>query len=188
MFLIAKLKSGFSFLQETEKDDLFKHDIGDNRYLTACVYDGNLMVHIRQYAEENGKMYPTKKGASFTERRWASLLRRLDDADRSVDLLKANQPVDYRQHLGGGYYLSVCKDFKCVDIRRYFLPNKWSVETPTRSGISLRVQEWRNLLIKIDELHKVLPELKNAKPCYVSEDHANREGYRSCSECNPFER
>ena len=113
-------------------------------------------------------------------------VRHLDDMDRSIDLLKANQPVDYYRHVGGRYYVSISKDFKCVNIRRYFLPQNATKERPTRSGIAIRLNEWDTLLVKIRELHERLPELKDAKPCYASQEHANQLNYLNCTECNPF--
>lgn len=156
------------------------------RYLTAGTFNDALMIHIRQYDEANGKTFPTRKGASFTAVRWATFLRHIEDVERSVDLLKANQPVDYNQHVGGGYYVSVNKDFKCVNIRRYFLPPNATKELPTRCGIALRLSEWDTLLVKVRELQERLPELKIVKPCYSSDDHANQIGYLNCIECNPF--
>ena len=75
---------------------------------------------------------------------------------------------------------------KCVNIRRYFIPPNSTKERPTRSGIALRLDEWETLISTIHDLHGTLPELKDATPCYASEDHANQIGYLNCSECNPF--
>jgi hypothetical protein len=150
------------------------------------MYNDEVMVHIREYDEGNGKLYPTRKGASFNKVRWARFIRHIDDMERSVDLLKANQPVDYYQHIGGRYYASVSKEYRCVNIRRYFMPPNATKEIPTRSGIALRLAEWDCLLLKIRELQERLPELKLAKPCYSNTDHANQEGYLACIECNPF--
>ena len=144
------------------------------------------MIHIRQYDDCNGKLYPTKTGVSFNKTRWAMFLRQLDDMERSVDLLKASQPVDFYRHIGGRYYVSISKAFRCVNIRRYFLPPNAVKERPTRSGIALKLDEWDLLLLKIRELQECLPELKTAKPCYSRDDHANQLGYLNCIECNPF--
>ena len=144
------------------------------------------MVHIREYVQHGSKSYPTKKGVSFNKSAWARFRACLDELDRNVQLLKANQPVDVYQHLGGRYYASISKDFRCVNIRRYFLPPNTTKERPTRSGIALRLDEWDSLLLKIDQLHEQLPELKNAMPCYSSLDHSNQLGFVSCTQCNPF--
>lgn len=175
------------FFQIKKKKDLFKEPIGNDRFLTAGLYKDILNVHIRQYEmDDNSKLFPTRKGVAFNKSRWATFMRHLDDIDRSVDLLKANQPVSYYQHIGGRYYVTISKDIKCVNIRRYFLPHNSKKERPTRSGIALRLSEWESLVPKIRELQDQLPELKNAKSCYTSDDHMNQMGYLSCIECNPF--
>ena len=76
------------------------------------MYNDALMIHIREYEEGNGKIYPTRKGVSFTKVRWARFIRHIDDMERSVDLLKANQPVDYYQHIGGRYYITISKEYR----------------------------------------------------------------------------
>ena len=165
---------------------MFKEAIGDNRYLSANMYRDELMIHVREYDIGDGKMYPTRKGVPFTKRRWATFMSHFDDIDRCVELLKADQPVEYFQHIGGKYYDTISKGIKCINIRRYFLPLNAKTERPTRSGIALRLGEWGTLASKIHELHERIPELKDVTPCYASEDHANQMGYFNCVECNPF--
>src|SRR5688572_3122434 len=65
------------------------------------------------------------------------------------------------------------------------IPPNTTKERPTRSGRALRLNEWDTLL-KIRELQERLPELKTAKPCCASVDHANQLDYLNCIECNPF--
>jgi len=144
------------------------------------------MVHIREYDIGDGKKYPTRKGVCFSKVRWATFRSHLDEIDRNVELLKAHQPVEYSQHIGGKYYVTISTGIKCVNIRRYFLPPNSTKEQPTRSGIALRLDEWEVLKSKIDKLHQHIPELKAARPCYDTNDHANQLGYLSCRECNPF--
>jgi len=169
------------------KQDLFKEPIGNDRYLTVTIYRDELMVHVREYTKAaNDKMFPTKKGVCFTKTRWATFRAHIDEIDRSVELLKADQSVEYSQHIGGKYYVTISRGIKCVNIRRYFLPPNCTKERPTRSGIALRLDEWETFLTKMDDLHEKLPELKVVSPCYTSENHANQLGYLNCLECNPF--
>lgn len=154
--------------------------------MTASIYRDELLVHVREFQTENDRSYPTRKGVCFTKTRWAAFICHLDEIERSVELLRADQPVEYQQHIGGKYYVTIFKGIKCVNIRRFFLPPNCKKERPTRSGIALRLDEWDALVVKIDELHQKLPELKLATPCYNGEDHANQMGYLNCIECNPF--
>ena len=38
-----------------------------------------------------------------------------------------------------------------------------------------------------EEIEKKCPEVKDAKPCYLEEDHQNQTGYMICANCNPDE-
>lgn len=173
-------------LQEPEHERLFKGYLGNNRYLTVGTYKQAITINIRQYVYDgNGHNYPTRKGVSFSARRWASFVQQLKDADREVDTLKWRETVDFRRHIGGGYYI-VVKDFDFVNIRRYSLGPNSSKGMPTRFGIALRLEEWDRLLTTIGQMHQLLPEVKNAKPCHASEDDRDKDEYRSCTECNPF--
>ena len=82
-------------------------EIQRDRFLTASVYRDELLVHIREYDSSYGQMYPTKKVVTFTKPRWAKFVGEINEIDRNVELLKANQPVDYLQHLGGKYHVSI---------------------------------------------------------------------------------
>ena len=139
------------------------------------------MVHIRQYDDRD---YPTRTGISFTKGRWAMFLNCLEEMEKSVETMRFEQSVEYSKHLGGRYYVSIGKKFKCVSLRRFFLPHNSTKELPTRSGIALRMNEWNGLLDKIPLLQDAVPELKTAKPCFHSEDYANQTGR---VERNPFE-
>ena len=66
------------------------------------------MVHIREYANaDNDKSYPANKGVGFAKVRWATFHSKLEEIDRNVDLLKADQHVEYRQHIVGKYYVTI---------------------------------------------------------------------------------
>ena len=65
-----------------------------------------------------------------------------------VDGMKAmcnGEDVQYRQHIGGGHYVSVTSGFKCVDFRKFYMPYNQSDIRPTKSGITLRLDEWADM-------------------------------------------
>jgi len=144
------------------------------------------MIHIREYKTENGQTFTTKKGVSFTKVRWTKFRGQIDEIDSKVELLKRNQHVDYSHHIGAKYYVTISTGIKCVNFRRYFMPKNSGKKRPTRSGIALRLEEWETLVSKIDDLHRQLPELSVASPCYNSLDHLNQTGYLNCRECSSF--
>lgn len=164
---------------------MFKESIGNGRYLSATINGDELMVHIREFETKNDKTYPTRRGAYFTKARWSTFVSHLDEISRNVELLKAKHSVDYKQHVGGAYYVSISKDFPCVNIRRFFRPSNSIEERPSRSGIALRLDKWPSLLTAITNLHKRIPQLKSARPCYL--EHENQLSFYVCAICNPFE-
>ena len=54
----------------------------------------------------------------FSIVRWASLVRAIDEAQNAIYYeIHTNPQLKVRHHIGGGYYISVSANFKCVDIR-----------------------------------------------------------------------
>ena len=74
--------------------------------------------------------------------RWARFCQLLDDIDEKVKDLRADKSVQYRAHVGGGYFVSVTKGDKCMDFRKFYLPEGETEERSTRCGIALRLREW----------------------------------------------
>jgi len=70
-----------------------------------------------------------------------------DEIDAQVIAVHKNAnendpPVNYRQHISGGCYVSVTTGFKCVDFRQFYMPYGKTEVKPTRKGIALRLTEW----------------------------------------------
>ena len=85
-----------------------------------------------------------------------------------------NEPVNYRQHIGGGHYVSVTTGFRCVDIRKFFMPYGQTEVKATRKGIALRLPEWSTLRKLVDTVNSTYPALGTALPCYLQDDHNER--------------
>ena len=49
--------------------------------------------------------------------RWASFVRAIDEAQNAIYEIHTNPQLKFQHHIGGGYYISVSANFKCVDIR-----------------------------------------------------------------------
>ena len=105
-------------------------------------------------------------------------------------LLRGEETVAYRRHIGGGFYVSVKSGYACVDIRKYYKTyddeDEEKAIKPTKTGISLRCEEWAKLWCLIDDVNAVYPSLADAQPCYYNEDHMNQLGWLECAECHPF--
>ena len=151
-----------------------------NRFITLTRWDGEIRVDVREWCVEP-KVYPTKKGISLSLARWKLLCLSFEDIDLCV---KENKP--FQGHLGGNVFVNVSKDFPMrVDIRQFFIPPGESVPKPTRRGISLFVTEWRDLISCSRDLENKIPEMADAQPCLMMDDHQNQEGMLRCKECNP---
>jgi hypothetical protein len=160
--------------------------LGNSRYLTKSVYRDQEKIHIREYNESTGNRIPTKKGVTFNLKRFASFMHKMDQINDQVEKLVIGDDVDYKVHLGGGIFTTVKSGYKCVNIRKYFLPMNCSEPIPTRMGISLRLGEWDKLKEAVLELCFIEPELINVVPCYNEITHMNLLFAIECRECNPF--
>ena len=87
-------------------------NIGDNFFVTANTYNGQLRIHIREYnASSNGKrLFPTKKGVTFTLQRWVQFKSMIPDIAES---LESHSDMDSEQswHLGGGVYAIINPEY-----------------------------------------------------------------------------
>jgi len=54
-----------------------------------------------------------------------------------------DEPIKLQAHIGGGQYVSITSDFKCVDFRTFYVPyGQLNVRpTNTKNGIALRLHE-----------------------------------------------
>jgi len=102
------------------------------------------------------------KLATLTPKCWANFILYCQQIDNEVrELNLKTHPVAFRLHLGDGWYVSVTGGYNCVDFRRFYVPYGSSHENlrPTRDGISLRLDEWADLLAIIPTIHERHPEL-----------------------------
>ena len=118
--------------------------------------------------------------------RWARFCQLLDDIDEKVKDLRADKAVQYRAHVGGGYFVSVTKGYKCVDFRKFYLPEGETEERPTRRGIALRLREWDAMRGIMQSINQSFDSLAKAAPCFEDYDHLNQMAAFQCSECYPF--
>jgi Transcriptional Coactivator p15 (PC4) len=193
----TKLDSAWGFTMDDVKSEMAtsftpnreisKLNFGVNRYLVHSIFQDSPKIHFREFESKNGNEYPTKKGICLSISRFASLYASLHDIAEAVKLLRAGSIVQYRLHLGGGVYVNINNDYKCVDIRRFFLPNAESGETATKTGIAIRLGEFENWMRVINELASISCELVgDDKICANNFDHGNQIVAGSCRECNPF--
>lgn len=129
------------------------------------------------------------KYIEFPSKRWAAFRELVDDVNVSAKVVaNGGSNIKLRQHVGGGYYVSVTSGFRCVDIRKFYKPHG-STEAeikPTKRGVALRFDEFAHLCNLIEEINVAYPDLASAQPCFFDDDHLNQLGWLSCTECHPF--
>jgi len=77
----------------------------------------------------------------FTPTRWASFLLCPDEIDNQLYKLTQGENLVYQSHYGGGWYVSLTKGFRCIDLRKFYVPFGETTCKPTRTGIALRLGE-----------------------------------------------
>lgn len=110
----------------------------------------------------------------------------MEEIELKVKALDTDEIVNFRQHIGGGYFVSVTSGFFCVDFRKFFVPRGQHDVKPTRKGIALRLYEWADMRKVIEDINTDYPDIGTALPCSVQDDHNNQLSAFNCRECYPF--
>ena len=120
--------------------------------------------------------------------RWTcfSQLGLFDDINEKLKQLPDDKPVQFSAHVGGGYFVSVTKGYKCVDFRKFYMPEGQSEERPTRERITMRLREWDAMRVIVQSINQSYQSLGNAVSCYEGNDHCNQLSALQCTECYPF--
>jgi hypothetical protein len=167
----------------------FDGTFADRRRLVLTTYKGQTYIHVREYVNEDGREYPSKKGVCFTPSRLQKLCHKIEEIDEQLRQRNAtaSYKVDqgeiiFKTHLGAGIYASVGSKFNGVDLRRFWAPPGQFTIVPTKNGIFLPVSQWSALKKKLDELLTVHPELTRTELCL----HQNQMDVFQCHECMPF--
>ena len=161
-------------------------EIGPRCCVTAKKWKGEMRIDVRRY---NFDFFPTKKGISLNLSRWLILGQTIKEIDQALADIKGGTSVSYMDHLGGNVYVTISNTFPIVNIRQWYVCPKSDTLKPGNKGIALSPYQWSKLKDVIAILpEEYVPELKTAKPCYASDDHANQEGYFNCPECRPSDR
>jgi len=66
--------------------------------------------------------------------RWAELRTNMHNINEKVKAMLEGQDVKYRHHIGGAVYVSVTTGYRCIDFRKFFVPDGKTEPKPTRRG------------------------------------------------------
>ena len=147
---------------------------------------GSVIVHLREHAQDpfTGKVYPTKRGVTFTPSTWATLLFNSEDIDAKLKELMGDSNFEYRVHLGKAVFCTITTGYYFVNIRRYFVVD--GKLQPTKNGICLKLSEWNCLKGYFEAIKATTSELTEAVPCFFRPDHATKQDASECAICHPF--
>ena len=82
--------------------------------------------------------------------------------------------------------MSLTKGFRCVDLRKFYVPLVQTLCKPTKEDIALRLSEWPTLKEAIDKLHRDNRTVANFTLCFLNLDHTTPELIAACSEWSPY--
>ena len=127
----------------------------------------------------------TKKVAHFTPARWASFLQCLDQIDHQLRRLSEGEDVAYCLHYGGAWHVSLTKGFRCVDLRKFFIPTGQTMWKPTKIGIALRRNEWSTFNRPSTNYTATTRPSQTSHPASSTWTTPLRS-FAICPECNPY--
>ena len=124
-------------LSPEDESRLFQLDIGSNCFLVDKTNKQHLLVHIRKYERNgDGRLYPTKMCIALNLEKWKKFSDCVnEEMDKILETYRENQPVDFKFHLGDGYYVSVKSGHPLANIRHWFVPPDQQELKPTCTGV-----------------------------------------------------
>jgi hypothetical protein len=149
-----------------------EYPINANRRVVVFKKNGEFYVTI----EEPGS---TLKSVTLTAKRWGALAAFESEIEDAVSSLQAKQYVNFKSHIGGGYFVSVTTGFLCVDIREFYFKDS---PRPSKHGIALNLTQWTQLKEINQQIKQHFPKLAKTELC----SHQNLDALINCIECHPF--
>jgi hypothetical protein len=107
--------------------------------------------------------------------KFAKITARLSDIDEAITKQHLDQSSQYRQDIGGSWFVTIGNGYRCVDVRKWFA-NQYGQLRPSRNGMSLQYPEWDKFKEIVNEIRQDRPDVAAVVPCYLGGDHQNQEG------------
>ena len=105
-----------------------------------------------------------KRFISLPTQMFWELLRELDHITKAFEDIIDHKDVNFTQHLGSNFYVSLSSPYWIVHIRQWFRNEK--NEHKPGKGISLKIQEWRAVSKALKNSFD-LSHMHDFLPCYV---------------------
>ena len=178
----SEVMDGYNGNITKPKLHLFKAEFAPDLFLSVSFLKGVQYIHIRQfYRNSKGHMQPSYNGAVFTEKRFAALLTILPELETRYNQFLDTLPIDsFDFHVGGGWKVTIDANSSQIDFRKFF-PARDGTIRPSKKGIVIDLDTFRNLSDRIYQLLSVEPRLRVMIPCF--KEHSPET---ACYECLPF--
>jgi hypothetical protein len=170
-------------------DKVYCHEhLGQRCFAVAKSFKGKDYVDIRFFDKrENDTYVPTKKGITLTMDQWKRLVTyHIDSVLEKTE--EYGDATDVQIHLGSNTYVTLKGDYKCVNIRKWFMPEDEEELRPTRKGIALNFTIFSMLQEVVPTINAALGDAYiSTELCEHSDSHNNQMGMLRCKTCNPNE-
>ena len=166
---------------------VFETMIAPTQNVKLLPINGDFRMDIRHMNMTSDKFYPTKKGVCLVLDQVFELQQCVLSVDEALNEIQRGQGVTMKIHIKHNVFVRVSKDFKGVDIRKFFRPlnNTAGELVPTRRGVFLKLDAWKLLKDILMDLEQILPDYKDFVPCHMKSDHLDLINRLSCPKCNP---
>ncbi len=155
-----------------------------NVSMKTYAFADNRSISIAKDIVTNSDSGEKAKSIELTAQRFVTLVFYLNDVEENLRKLCAGEIVNFRQHIGGGWFLSVSTGFKCMDIRQFYQPLFACEEKPTKTGFAIRLPEWIAFAAAVRQLVRENEQLADIHLC--GDQHMTLDDAVACRECNPF--
>ena len=155
------------------------YHIGGKKY--AIFYgERDLIDHI-QIKEWDGKVV-LKEGVKLNRSRFVMILHNVEIINHTLEkILKGEEGLNSRIHIGGSYYLSVNSPYKTVAIRMWRKGGNGEY-FPTKSGITMSCGEWDEFTKISNKIYSERMEIFTHIPCLMQSDQPGHNKV-FCAEC-----
>jgi len=146
-----------------------------NTRMRATYYRGNPRIDIRRWKKiKDGRVIPTKKGVALPPQRWQRLISERERVSKLLERVISGENIKESIHIGGPLYCQLQYPFWTVQLREMYLHKKSGELKHTRKGIILSSREWYYITGSDKEILEKIPEVSDASPCYLRDDHNNQ--------------
>jgi len=180
-----------SFIGTAQNEEVLKFihtNISDYRRVVEIhYYQGNSYFEIHTYEKSPSGNYTkvSRKCLRISLEVLAVFIDNYETISEAASILTSGVETQLNIHLGELLFLKIDRGIRCIDIRKYFIPQETeSIQSnlkPGFPGIGLTVSEFNNFANLLPQLIE-LTEVKSVIPCSRKSEH----NVTNCKICNPL--